>query len=111
MYNIDSESLKKETKVFPFGASTKGGQRANRKQTGIRLHHLPSDIGIRVIEERFQARNRQIAFKRLQNKLEALNKPKIPRIATRVPRSVKRRRLAEKRILSEKKQMRKLPIL
>lgn len=107
IYNTDLESLKKETKVFRFGASTKGGQRANRKETGIRLRHIPSGIEVKVIKERFQARNLDIAFERLRKKLEKLNQPKKKRIPTRVSRSAKLRRLKEKKKQSQKKETRR----
>lgn len=105
------ETLKKETKIFRFGASTKGGQRANKKETGIRLYHIPSGIEVKVIEERSQARNLQIAFERLKERLEELNRPEVPRISTKVPKSVKGKRLKKKIIHSEKKQSRKKPIM
>ncbi|MDP2864284.1 MAG: peptide chain release factor-like protein [bacterium] len=111
MYKTDIGTLKKETEVFRFGASTKGGQRANRKETGIHLRHIPSGIEVRVIEERSQARNLAIAFERLRERLEQLNRPEIPRIPTKVPKSTKRERLKEKKAHSEKKQLRKKPIL
>lgn len=106
-YLTDLETLKKETKVFRFGASTRGGQRANKKETGIRLRHIPSGIEVKVIKERSQARNLAIAFERLREKLEELNRPEIPRIPTTIPESAKKARLEEKRIHSEKKRLRR----
>ena len=111
MYRTDLEILKKETDVFPFGASTKGGQRANRKKTGIELFHRPSGMRVKVIEERSQARNKATAFARLREKLEELNRPEIPRIPTKVPREAKRARLKAKKRLREKKRLRRKPIL
>ena len=107
MYKSDLESLKKETEVFRFGASTKGGQRANRKETGIRLRHIPSGVEVKVIEERFQARNLEIAFKRLQERIRRLNRPKKKRIPTRISLGAKLRRLKEKKEHSEKKSLRR----
>jgi len=110
MYETDIGTLKKETEVFRFGASTKGGQRANRKQTGIRLYHFPS--GIRVtVKGRSQAKNLAIAFKRLQKKLRESKKLRKRRVSTRVPVYIRRRRLLGKKRHSEKKQLRKKPIL
>jgi len=110
MYKTDLETLKKETKVFRFGASTKGGQRANRKETGIRLRHIPSGIEEKVIRERFQTQNLKIAFKQLQERLEKLNRPKKKRIPTRIPLGAELRRLKGKRIIAERKQLRRKPI-
>ena len=106
MYKTDIKSLKKQTRVFRFGASTKGGQRANRKETGIILLHIPSGLRLRTIEERSQARNLEIAFHSLQEKLKKLNKPKKKRISTKIPFREKRKRLEEKKRNSEKKKLR-----
>ena len=107
MYKTNPKNLKKETEVFRFGASTKGGQRANRKETGIRLRHLLSGIEIKVIEERSQARNLEIAFDRLQKRLEKLNRPKKKRIPTKIPFGAKLKRLRKKKVNAEKKKLRK----
>ena len=110
-YKTDLESLKKETEVFRFGASTKGGQRANRKETGVRLRHRPSGIKVKVIEERSQARNLKIAFERLQEKIKKINRPRKKRIPTRSPLRAKLRRLERKKKHSQKKKLRKKPVL
>ncbi len=107
----DKKNLKKKTEVFRFGASTRGGQRANRKETGIRLRHKPSGIEVKAIEERSQARNLKIAFERLQERIKKLNRPKKERIPTRVPKSAKTARLKGKRVCSKKKQFRRRPNL
>jgi len=111
MYKSDLESLKKETEVFRFGASTKGGQRANRKETGIRLRHFPSGVEVKVIEERFQARNLEIAFKRLQERIRKLNRPQKKRIPTRISLGVRMQRIERKRKHSQKKKLRREPVL
>lgn len=107
MFETELKILKKETMVFPFGASTKGGQRANRKKIGIRLHHIPSGIKIKVIKERDQARNRKIAFEKLQRQLRELNRPKKIRIPTKAPKYAKLKRLKEKQQHSQKKYLRR----
>jgi len=107
MYKTDIKSLKKQTRVFRFGASTKGGQRANRKETGIILLHVPSGLRTRIIKERSQSRNLEIAFSSLQGKLKKLNKPKKRRILTKVPFYEKRKRLENKKRNSEKKKLRR----
>ncbi|MFH1841226.1 MAG: peptide chain release factor-like protein [Candidatus Nealsonbacteria bacterium] len=111
MYKTDQKSLKRETEVFRFGASSKGGQRANRKKTGIRLRHLPSGLEIKVVEERFQGINLEIAFDRLKKALKELNAPPKKRVKTKIPRVEKRRRLERKKIHSFKKELRKKPVL
>ena len=107
MYKTDIKNLKKQTRVFRFGASTKGGQRANKKETGILLLHIPSGLRLRIIEERSQARNLEIAFHSLQEKLKKLNKPKKKRILTKIPFHEKRKRLEEKKRNSERKRLRR----
>ena len=58
---------------------------------------------------RSQARNREAAFARLREHLEALNRPPPRRIPTTVPRSEKRKRLEAKRQRGEIKQLRRAP--
>ena len=63
-------------------------------------------VVLQVAEERSQARNRDIARERLVELLKkAAEKPK-PRKKTRVPRSQKRKRLANKRARGEVKALR-----
>lgn len=109
-YSIELETLEKETSIEFFRSSGAGGQNVDKRETAVRLRHT-SGIVIEAQDERTQGQNRRIAFKRLREKLEELNKPEIPRIPTKVPRREKRKRLAEKRSRSEKLKLRKTEII
>lgn len=100
--------MDQKIKVFRFGASTKGGQRANRKKTGVKVRHLASGIEVKVIETPFQAQNLKIALERLQEKLKKLRQRKKRRIPTRIPRGAKEKRLQAKKERSQKKKLRRM---
>lgn len=108
-YSTDFETLEKETEIEFFRASGPGGQYRNKRETAVRLRHIPSGIVIEAHTERTQGDNRRAAFKRLQEKLIKLNKPKKKRIPTKVSRREKERRLSEKHRRSERIQLRESP--
>ncbi len=83
-----------------------GGQRKNKKATAVRIRHIPTGITAIATESRSQARNRQLALKRLNERLERLKRKKKRRIPTKISISAKERILKEKRLRSEKKKLR-----
>jgi len=83
-----------------------GGQRKNKKETAVRIRHIPTGITAIATESRSQARNRQLALKRLNERLERLKRKKKRRIPTKISVSVKERILKKKRLRSEKKRLR-----
>lgn len=107
-YSTDLEVLEKETEIEFFRSSGAGGQNVNKRETAVRLRHIPSGIVIEAQKQRTQGQNRRIAFERLIEKLEDLSRPEIPRIPTKVPRREKAKRLTEKRRKSEVKEIRKI---
>ena len=98
-------------KIDYFMSSGPGGQRRDKKKTGVRIHHLPSGIVVRVDDQRLQAQNKKIAFKLLAKKLRKLRQRKKKRIPTRVPRWAKEKRLKKKKQRSFKKQLRQASVL
>lgn len=104
------KDLKKQTKVFHSTSTGPGGQRRDRKKTGVRLHHLPSGIIVRVDRRSSQSQNKKIAFQILQEKLKKLRRRKKKRILTRIPRSVKEKRLQKKKRHSQRKRLRRKPL-
>ena len=102
----DMKTLAKETDVSFYKSSGPGGQKKNKTETSVRLHHRPSGLMVIATEQRSQSQNRALAFKRLQRKLVTLNRIPKKRIKTRISKEAKERIFEAKRHLSEKKRQR-----
>jgi protein subunit release factor B len=108
--NADGDLLA-QCQVETYCASGPGGQNVNRRDTAVRLRHQPSGIMVTCQRERSQYMNKMLALEELRRRLERLNRRRIPRIPTKVPRSVHNRILAEKKTQSQRKSLRKKPSL
>lgn len=106
-YATDLETLYGEVRIEYYRSRGPGGQRKNKKETAVRLKHLPSGVTVTATESRYQAVNKRRALQRLQEKLKQLNKPAKMRIPTVVSLGDKERRRKEKRRLSQKKRWRR----
>ncbi len=84
---IDLDRLQREVVVETYKAPGPGGQRKNRKETAVRLKHIPTGVTVVASERRSQAMNREVAFQRLQQKLAELYRPPKRRLRTRPPAS------------------------
>ena len=83
-----------------------GGQHRNKRETGVRIHHIPSGLTVRATDDRSQTANLRKAKERLRERLEKrLAKPK-KRKPTKVTRGAKERRLKEKSKHGDKKKLR-----
>jgi len=100
------KDMNRDIKIEYYRSRGPGGQRKNRKETAVRIRHIPTGVTAIATEFRSQARNRELALKRLRDRLERLRKKKKPRIPTKVSLSAKKRMLQEKRLRSEKKRLR-----
>ena len=106
-FNTDLAVLLRETKAFFHRSSGPGGQRKNKRETAVKLHHIPSGLWVVANEARSQVLNKKIAFRRHQERLSRLNKHKKRRIPTHMPAVLKEEILRRKKIRSEKKRLRK----
>jgi ribosome-associated protein len=107
-YATDLETLYGEARIDYYRSRGPGGQRKNKKETAVRLKHLPSGVTVTATESRYQAVNKRRALQRLQEKLKQLNKPAKMRVPTVVSLEDKERRKREKRRLSQKKRWRRV---
>ena len=104
-----NDALLAECSVETLSAGTKGGQRANKVETGVRLTHQPTGTVVQSRSSRSQFRNKALAVQELRRRLEEMNRPVKVRTATKPTRASKRRRLEAKRQRAEKKALRQKP--
>ena len=104
--SFDLEKLDRQVLVEPYRSRGPGGQRKNKKETAIRLTHVPSGITVIATESRSQAANRQVAFGRLRKRLKELSRTRKRRVPTRPPGGAVRAQREGKKKLSERKRLR-----
>jgi protein subunit release factor B len=106
-YDTDRDALERDCDVEFFIASGPGGQHRNKTATGVRLRHRPSGIVVTATERRSQSANREMAFERMAQRLDAANYQPTPRRPTRPSIAKKRERLDQKRQRARIKQARR----
>jgi protein subunit release factor B len=108
-YPTDRESLERDCDMEFFIATGPGGQNRNKVETGVRLTHRPTGIVVTATERRSQHANREAAFARMAERLEEMQREVKPRAPSRLNRTDRERRLAEKRRASAIKRQRSAP--
>jgi protein subunit release factor B len=101
--------LERDTDIEFFVAGGPGGQHRNKVATGVRLRHRPSGLVVAATERRSQAANREVAFERLADRLNAARAVVVPRVATRPTRASRLRRQSAKQQRSGLKRLRQRP--
>ena len=92
--------LEQDLEITFFRASGPGGQHRNRRETGVRIRHIPTGIAVTATERRSQAENKRVAVERLARVLSRLRRKKKRRIPTRPTRAAKESRLRAKKLRS-----------
>lgn len=105
-YPTDRESLERDSDLEFFVAGGPGGQHRNKVETGVRLTHRPSGLVVTATERRSQSANRDAAYERLAEKLEAAQRVQKKRRATKPSKASKQTRVDEKRKRSQVKRTR-----
>jgi protein subunit release factor B len=105
----DDDALLGECQVETFHSSGPGGQNVNKRETAVRIRHLPTGIVVVCQEGRSQYRNRRTALRRLREELELLTKPKEERVPTAIPARIRRRVAAFKVRRARTKSFRRKP--
>ena len=105
-FPTDRESLERDCDVEFFVAGGPGGQHRNKVETGVRLTHRPSGLVVTATERRSQSANREAAFERMAEKLEARQRVRKARRATKPSVASKEARRKEKKLTGERKKTR-----
>jgi protein subunit release factor B len=98
-----------DVEVTYVKGSGPGGQHRNKRETGVRLYHVPTGIVVTATERRERQQNLALAWERLSRALvERRRKPK-PRRPTRPTQASVERRLADKARRARTKERRRKP--
>jgi len=97
----------KDLRIHFYKSSGPGGQRKNKKETAVKITHIPTGVTVVATESRLQSHNKELALMRLKKKLDFLFKKYKKRIPTRASLGAKEEMLHAKKIKSQKKALRR----
>lgn len=95
--STDFRKLLAACEMTTFRASGPGGQHRNRRESAVRLKHIPTGIVVVATERRSQHQNRRVALERLARRLELRRRKRKPRRATAPTAASRERRLSQKK--------------
>ena len=108
--------LEKDLEESFIRSSGPGGQNVNKVSTAVFLRHIPSGVTVKCQGSRSQDQNRKVARELLLLELQRREKVRLDRIVhekekarrqrRQKPRALKRRMVEDKRLRSQKKQVR-----
>lgn len=102
--------MERDCQVESFRSGGPGGQHRNKRMTGIRLTHEPTGLTVTATERRSRTRNLDVAFERMAERLEEMQRvPRRRRRRRRPSRAARERRLRAKRHRGTKKALRRKP--
>ncbi len=103
--------MDRDIEVTYLRGSGPGGQHRNKRETGVRLLHIPTGIAVTATERRERSQNLAVARARLAERLRELRRVRNrkPRRPTRPTRGSVHRRLAQKKRRAETKRKRRRP--
>lgn len=67
--DVDIQIDPKDITMDTYAASSSGGQNANKNQTGVRLHHIPTGLIVNIGDSKSQMQNKEKAFAVLKSRL------------------------------------------
>lgn len=90
-----------------FHGSGPGGQGVNTADSAVRMTHVPTGIVVVSRESRSQYRNRQICLHKIKDELRRRSQRPTVRHATKPSKASQARRIHNKRVRSQVKQLRR----